>query len=99
MEVTKQLAQFVVNHSYSNISADIRELAKLTIIDSLGCCIAGYTEAKEECEWIIDLINCFSELTQIFELKGITQPHSQKVDVKDRVVAVSFVVYKIITEY
>lgn len=56
MEVTKQLAQFVVDHSYSNISQDIRELAKLTIIDTLGCCIAGYNEAREECEWIVELV-------------------------------------------
>jgi 2-methylcitrate dehydratase PrpD len=56
MEVTKQLAQFVVNHSYSSISPDIRELAKLTIIDTLGCCIAGHIEAREECEWIVELI-------------------------------------------
>jgi len=56
MEVTRQLAQFVVNHSYSDISSDIRELAKLTVIDTLGCCIAGYTEAREECEWIIELV-------------------------------------------
>jgi 2-methylcitrate dehydratase PrpD len=56
MEVTRQLAQFVVNHSYSNISSDIRELAKNAIIDTLGCCIAGYNEAREECEWIVELV-------------------------------------------
>jgi 2-methylcitrate dehydratase PrpD len=56
MEVTKQLAQFVVDHSYSSISADIRKLAKLTIIDALGCCIAGYHEARQECEWIVELV-------------------------------------------
>jgi len=56
MEVTKQLAQFVVDHSYSSISPDIRELAKLTIIDTLGCCIAGYNEAREECAWIVELV-------------------------------------------
>jgi 2-methylcitrate dehydratase PrpD len=56
MEVTKQLAQFVVNHSYSDLSPDIRELAKLTILDTLGCCIAGYTEAKQECEWVVELV-------------------------------------------
>jgi len=56
MEVTKQLAQFVVNHSYSSISPDIRELAKLTIIDTLGCCIAGHIEARQECEWIVELV-------------------------------------------
>jgi 2-methylcitrate dehydratase PrpD len=56
MQVTGRLAHFVVNHSYSDISPDIRELAKLTIIDTLGCCIAGFSEAREECEWIVDLV-------------------------------------------
>jgi 2-methylcitrate dehydratase PrpD len=56
MEVTRQLAHFVVNHSYSSISPDIRELAKLTIIDTLGCGIAGVIEAREECEWIVELV-------------------------------------------
>ena len=56
MEVTRHLAQFIVNHSYSDIPSDIREIAKHTIIDTLGCCIAGYTAAAEECSWIIDLV-------------------------------------------
>jgi len=56
MEVTRQLAQFVVNHSFSIIPSDVRELAKYTIIDTLGCCIASYREAKEECEWIAELV-------------------------------------------
>ena len=59
MEVTKQLAQFVVDHSYADISAEIRETAKLTIIDTLGCCIAGYKEAREECDWIVELVREF----------------------------------------
>ena len=56
MDVTRQLAQFVANHSYSDIPSDIREIAKHTIIDTLGCCIAGYTAAGEECSWIIGLV-------------------------------------------
>ncbi|MFH0845301.1 MAG: MmgE/PrpD family protein [Pseudomonadota bacterium] len=56
MEITKRLAQFIVNHTYSMIPSEVRELAKHTIIDTVGCCIGGYTEAKEECEWIVDLV-------------------------------------------
>ncbi len=56
VEITRQLARFVVNRTFSDIPGTIRGLAKYTIIDTLGCCIAGYTEAREECEWIINLI-------------------------------------------
>ena len=56
MDTTRQLAQFIANQSYSDIPPDVRGLAKYTIIDTLGCCIAGYTEAREECEWVVNLI-------------------------------------------
>ena len=56
VDTTRQLAQFVTNQSYSDIPPDVRELAKYTIIDTLGCCIAAYTEAREECEWVVNLI-------------------------------------------
>ena len=56
VDVTRQLAQLIVNRSFSDIPRAVKGLAKYTIIDTLGCCIAGYTEAKEECEWIINLI-------------------------------------------
>ncbi|MFH1243249.1 MAG: MmgE/PrpD family protein [Pseudomonadota bacterium] len=56
MGITRQLAQFIVKQSFSNIPHDVRRLAKYTIIDTLGCCIAGYAEAREECGWIINLI-------------------------------------------
>ena len=56
MEITKRLAQFIVNHTYSMIPNEVRDLAKHTIIDTLGCCIGGHTEAREECEWIVDLV-------------------------------------------
>ena len=56
VDTTRQLAQFIANQSYSDIPPDVRGLAKYTIIDTLGCCIAGYTEAREECEWVVNLI-------------------------------------------
>jgi 2-methylcitrate dehydratase PrpD len=56
VDITRQLAQFVVKHSFSDIPDSVRRLAKYTIIDTLGCCIAGYTEAREECEWVVNLI-------------------------------------------
>ena len=56
MGITRQLAQFVVNQSFSDIPNAVKGQAKYTIIDTLGCCIAGYTEAREECEWVVNLI-------------------------------------------
>jgi 2-methylcitrate dehydratase PrpD len=56
MNVTRELAEFVSNHSFSMIPPDVRELAIHTIIDTLGCCIAGHTAAREECEWIAHLV-------------------------------------------
>ena len=56
MGVTNQLAQFVVSQSFSKVPDHARALTIHTIIDTLGCCIAGHTEAKEECEWIVELV-------------------------------------------
>jgi 2-methylcitrate dehydratase PrpD len=56
MNVTTELARFVSNHSFSMIPPHVRALAIHTIIDTLGCCIAGHTEAREECEWITRMV-------------------------------------------
>lgn len=56
MGVTEELVHFIVNQSLSGIPHEVIELAKYTIIDTLGCCIAGYTVAKEECDWIANLV-------------------------------------------
>ncbi len=56
VDITRQLAQFIVKHSFSDIPESVRRLSKYNIIDTLGCCIARYTEAREECEWVVNLI-------------------------------------------
>ncbi len=56
MGVTSQLAEFVVSQSFSKVPNHVRALTIHTIIDTLGCCIAGHVEAKEECEWIVELV-------------------------------------------
>lgn len=56
MKTTERLAQFIVRHRFSDLPLDIVEAAKHTIIDTLGCGIAGYTVAREECTWIVELV-------------------------------------------
>ena len=56
MNITERLAQFVADHRFSSLPRDVVELAKWTIADTLGCCIAGYTVAEKECGWIVDLV-------------------------------------------
>jgi 2-methylcitrate dehydratase PrpD len=41
-EVTGTLAKFASDLHYEDIPADVREKAKIYILDSLGCCIGGY---------------------------------------------------------
>lgn len=56
MKTTERLAQFVVQHQFADLPHDIVEIAKYTITDTLGCSIAGYTVAREECTWILSLV-------------------------------------------
>lgn len=56
MKTTERLAQFIVQHAFSDLSRDIIDAAKYTIIDTLGCGIAGYTVAREECSWVLGLV-------------------------------------------
>ena len=56
MKTTERLAQFIAGHDFSDLPEEVVELAKYTIVDTLGCCIAGYTVAREECTWIVDLV-------------------------------------------
>jgi len=56
MKTTERLARFIVEHQFSDLPDEVVETAKNTIIDTLGCCVAGYTVAKEECTWIVDLV-------------------------------------------
>ena len=56
MGVTSQLAEYVVGHSFSDIPGEVRVLAINTIVDTIGCCIGGHADAREECEWIVDVV-------------------------------------------
>ncbi len=56
MKTSERLAQFVAGHQYADLPVGVVELAKHTIADTLGCGIAGYTTAKEECRWILELV-------------------------------------------
>lgn len=56
MNITERLAQFAVQHRLSDLPEEVVEMAKYTITDTLGCCISGYTVAKEECIWIVELV-------------------------------------------
>jgi len=56
MKETLRLAEFIAGHQYKDLPAEVVAKAKLTIADTLGCGIAGYTAAKEECRWILELV-------------------------------------------
>jgi 2-methylcitrate dehydratase PrpD len=56
MKTTERLAEFIVAHQPFKLPEEVIETAKNTLIDTLGCCIAGYTVAKKECTWIVDLV-------------------------------------------
>ncbi len=56
MKTTERLAQFIVEHRYSDLPTEVIEMAKYTIADTMSCCIAGYRIAKEECDWIVHLV-------------------------------------------
>lgn len=53
MEITKKIAEFVCETEYEDIPLDVVHQAKLIVLDTLGCAIAGYTLAEEEVEWIL----------------------------------------------
>ena len=55
MDVTRELARYVVSHSFSQMPPEIRDQAVDTIIDTMGCCIAGFTVARAECAWVTGL--------------------------------------------
>jgi 2-methylcitrate dehydratase PrpD len=56
MKTTERLAQFIVQHQFSDLPEEIVEIGKYTIADTLGCCLAGYRTAREECTWIVNLV-------------------------------------------
>ena len=56
MRTTERLAEFIAGHRYADLPAAVIEQAKYTIADTLGCGIAGYTAAEQECRWIIEFV-------------------------------------------
>jgi 2-methylcitrate dehydratase PrpD len=56
MKTTERLAQFIVQHQFSDLPEEIVKIGKYTITDALGCCLAGYRTAREECTWIVNLV-------------------------------------------
>jgi 2-methylcitrate dehydratase PrpD len=56
VKTTERLAQFIVQHHFADVPHDVVEVAQHTITDTLGCGIAGYMMAREECAWILSLV-------------------------------------------
>ena len=56
MNPTKKLAQFVAEQRLEEIPREVTDQAKLSIIDTLGCEIGGFSLASEECAWILRLV-------------------------------------------
>jgi 2-methylcitrate dehydratase PrpD len=48
LDITRQLAEFVVETRYEELSAETIHAAKAMILDTLGCGIAGYVLSKDE---------------------------------------------------
>ena len=56
MDTTRELAKFVAEKEFEEIPKEVTEQAKLLIIDTLGCGLAGFTQASEEAKWVIDVV-------------------------------------------
>ena len=54
-DYTRKLAEFVAQGKYEDFPTEVVEQTKLLILDTLGCAIAGYTQASEEVGWLISL--------------------------------------------
>ena len=52
---TKQIAQFIARLTYDDIPEEVIKRAKIVMLDTLSCAVAGYTKSKEECEWAIKI--------------------------------------------
>ena len=55
MKYTQKLAEFVEKKNFQDFPSEAIEQAKMLMLDSLGCAIAGYTQAAEEVEWMVEL--------------------------------------------
>ena len=56
MGETHILAEYVSKTSYADLPKEVVRKAKGTLLDTLGCAIAGYTLASHEFHWIFDLV-------------------------------------------
>ncbi len=54
-DYTRKLAEFVTKGKFEDFPAEVVEQAKLLMLDTLGCAIAGYTQASDEVEWLLNL--------------------------------------------
>ncbi len=50
---TRKLAELVAHTAYEDLPPEVVERAKVVMLDTLSCAVAGYTKAPEECGWII----------------------------------------------
>lgn len=55
-DYTRLLAELVANTSFDDLPAEVVERAKVVMMDTLSCAVAGYTKAPEECAWIIRVV-------------------------------------------
>ncbi len=53
---TRKLAEFVSNNHFEDLPLSVVNKAKVVMIDTLSCAVAGYTKSKEECDLIINFV-------------------------------------------
>lgn len=56
MTPSATLAEYVARFSYEQAPPPVIDRAKQIFVDTLGCAVAGYTAAREECGWILGLV-------------------------------------------
>ena len=57
LDITRELAEFVVETRYQELSAETVHAAKTMILDTLGCGIAGFVLSKDEIAPVFRVIN------------------------------------------
>lgn len=56
MGPTRQIAEFIQQTEYKDILPEVAHQAKLLMLDTLGCALAGYTLAEEEVGWALQYV-------------------------------------------
>jgi len=56
MKWTEELASFAAERKFEDLPPEVVQQVKLTVLDTLGCGLGGYTLAAEEVSWILSLI-------------------------------------------